>query len=136
MKGTRSNSNCFRKKGPLRVIAIITLWSFLFSAGGGEFLVEKAWAARTPLELTSASSKRAGSPAINKLNVKAFSLPEYLGKVNDSWASPQEQPTIPVFPESIGESIFHILQCCLVNGCLVTLTVMGMIETIGSATTI
>ena len=57
MLGTGLNSHSFkRKRGPFRVIAFITLWSFLFSMGGGNYLVENAWAARAVPESASPGS--------------------------------------------------------------------------------
>jgi len=67
MSDARANScMLFRKRGPLRIIAIITLWSFFFTTGGGDVLLERllyqgnngsrqAWAVETPLELSSVS---------------------------------------------------------------------------------
>ena len=93
MNGTGSNSASYnlycKKKGPLfRVIAFITLWSFLFSMGGGNYLIENARAADYT-EPTSAGSVSSGSPVSFKtLNAETFTLPPYLGHVQDSWATP------------------------------------------------
>jgi hypothetical protein len=88
MKDARadSRSNHISRKGPLKVISIITLWSFLFTTGGVDTLVERAWAARATPELTSVGSEEPGSPSSTKeLNVKTFSLPQNLGHIRDSY---------------------------------------------------
>ena len=103
MLDARTNNHAIlRKKGLLRVITVITLWSFLFSMGGGEkYLIEnvrlrqtlnefgfggQAWAARPSLGLTSVSSNAAGGPtSIKEFNVETFVLPRYLGKVKDAY---------------------------------------------------
>ena len=98
MLNARANSYIFSKKGPLRVIAFVTLWSFLFSIGGGEILVEKAWAARTPLELTGVGSNRAGSPSasIKDLNVETFTLPQYLGHIKDAFKGSSDKIVVHI----------------------------------------
>ena len=70
-------------KGPFKVlVCLVTLWSFLFSTVSYDL----AWAAGTPLELTTVGSNRAGSPGVVKeLYVDTFALPEYLGHVKDLW---------------------------------------------------
>ena len=90
----RANSCIFRHKGPLRVIAIITMWSFLFSTGGGNLLVENAWAAKRPKELTTLSSKGDFSSSVpnKEFNVETFALPHYLGNIKESW-TPDHQST-------------------------------------------
>jgi len=93
----RTNDNIFRKKGLLRVIAFITLWSFLFSIGGGEILIENAWATKTPLELTAVSSKGVGSPvSFKELDVNTFTIPKKLGHIRD------------VFKGSSDKTVVHI----------------------------
>ena len=62
MSGTGSNSRMSVNKGPLRVIAVITLWSFLFTGIGGEYLLEISRAAGTPLGSASTGSNRTGGP--------------------------------------------------------------------------
>ena len=92
MQGTGSNSASYnlycKKKGPLfRVIAFITLWSFLFSVGGGNYLIENARAADYAGP-TSAGSASSGSPVSFKtFNPETFILPAYLGHVQDSWVA-------------------------------------------------
>ncbi|MDB4349872.1 hypothetical protein OAA99_02845, partial [Omnitrophica bacterium] len=88
MLGARSNNHILDRKGPLKVIAIITLWSFLFTTlGDGVVLLEDAWAARTPLGLASTGLNRPGSPSAShkELDVESFTLPDSLGYVKDSW---------------------------------------------------
>src|SRR4030042_2973523 len=111
MLDARSNSHtdshiisCHRYKGPLRVIAFITLWSFLFSTGGGEILVEdvllghkgyagKAWAAETYAGPSSVGPAGSGSPAsIKELDIKTFILPQRLGYIKDSWSAGNQKP--------------------------------------------
>lgn len=115
MIGARSDSHIFVKKGPLKIIAIITLWSFLFTAVGGDVLLElainhsqhesivgssvsgQAWAAvgdhrlgQGTAGLSSAGSSGSGNPTLIKVpNTATFALPQYLGNVNDSWAPEQ-----------------------------------------------
>jgi hypothetical protein len=97
MLAARSNSHITRK-GPIRVIAYITLWSFLFSIGPNDLLISKAWAARTPLELTSSGSNRPGSsPAfVKELDVETFNLPHSLGHVKDIWKGKSDNTVIHI----------------------------------------
>ena len=86
MTDPRFNSYILRHKGLLRVVTVITLWSFLFSVGGGEYLAENAWAATAQPEPTRVGSDAVGSPIYFKeLNVETFNLPQNLGHIKDSW---------------------------------------------------
>jgi len=77
----------FRKKEPLRVIAFITLWFFLFTNIFGEFLIEKAWAARTPLELPRVGSNKSWQTGFSykEISVDTFTLPKGLGVIRERW---------------------------------------------------
>lgn len=82
--GTNFNK-LFSKRGPLRVIAVITLWSFLFTTGGGNILVDKTWAVNTPIERPNVRSIDAGSPGLfEELTGETFILPKYLGEIKES----------------------------------------------------
>jgi len=97
MKDARSNSHSlFKLKRPLRVIAFITLWSFLFTTGGGEYFVDYAYAARTSLEPTRVGSNGVGSTgALKEINAETFTLPRDLGTIKSSWLSGKKaSPTI------------------------------------------
>ncbi|MBN1871354.1 MAG: hypothetical protein JW800_02160 [Candidatus Omnitrophica bacterium] len=69
-------------KRPLKVmVAIITLWSFLFNT----VFCDVTWAAKSTIGSTSLGPIGTGSPGVSKeLNVDTFSLPEYLGHIKDS----------------------------------------------------
>lgn len=86
MLAARSNSHIARK-GPLKVIAFITLWSFLFSISPHELIMNKARAAGTPLELPSSGSNRPGSPSasLKELDVDTFGISCLLGELEDTW---------------------------------------------------
>ncbi|MFH1790960.1 MAG: hypothetical protein ABH885_03125, partial [Candidatus Omnitrophota bacterium] len=94
-------------KGPLRVVAVITLWSFLLTTGGGGDILweivlshmgqsiapsvigqDEAWAAGTDAGYPSVAQTGTGSHAIKRFNLKTFSLPPYLAKICSSWQSP------------------------------------------------
>ncbi|MFC1576468.1 hypothetical protein ACFL3J_02220, partial [Candidatus Omnitrophota bacterium] len=82
MKDASSNSHriVFYIRTPLRVIACITLWCFLFTIIPSEFLMERAWA-RTRVE-----SPHTKAP--NTLSIQALGLPAHLGEISDSWTAP------------------------------------------------
>ncbi|MFC1576426.1 tetratricopeptide repeat protein [Candidatus Omnitrophota bacterium] len=98
MKDGSSNIHMFRKSGPLKaIVCIVALWSFLLTNIGGGFLIEKAWAAGTPLELTTVGSNRAGSPGtIKELNVESFTLPQYLGHIKDVFKGAGDKTVIHI----------------------------------------
>jgi len=80
------------RKGPFRVIVcIITLWSFLFNTVG----LHEAWAARSPLELTSVDSNRPGGPMAS-LDIETFTLPAYLGRIKDRYETGSNKVVIHV----------------------------------------
>ncbi|UCD55175.1 MAG: HEAT repeat domain-containing protein [Candidatus Omnitrophota bacterium] len=83
MKDARFNS--WIAKRPYKgIIVFITIWSFLFNTVGPDILLEKAWAAGTPLEPARVGSDRAGGPGpFKELNVNTFTLPQYLGHIKD-----------------------------------------------------
>ena len=64
---------------PIRVIAFITLWAFIFSNIPSEFLLERVWAK---------------PDAQNNFRQSAFLLPYYLGDVEDSWLSKNSTNTV------------------------------------------
>ena len=72
-----------KRKGPFKVaVLLLTLWSFLFSAIGGNILIENAWATKGSLGSTNVFLNRTGSPGVFKeLNPETFQLPEYLGSI-------------------------------------------------------
>ena len=87
----------FSTRRPLRVIAVITLWSFLFTTGGGDILVDKTWAAGTPEERPNVRSIGTDSPgAISELDVETFILPQYLGQVKDRHAADSDKTIIHI----------------------------------------
>lgn len=92
--GRSSSTNGIFRKGPFKVlVCLVTLWSFLFST----ISYDLAWAARTTLELSADGSNRAGSPGVVKeLNVDTFTLPEYLGRINDSWKGSADKMVIHI----------------------------------------
>jgi len=92
MIGTRSVSQYWAKKGLYRVIALITLWSFVITAIGGDLLHEISWAVDQPLELSSAGSNRYGSPFY--YDSDNISIPKHLGTVKDTWTAPDNAKTI------------------------------------------
>jgi len=69
-------------KRPLKVmVAIITLWSFLFNT----VFCDVTWAAKSTIGSTSLGPIGTGGPgSFKELNVDTFSLPEYLGHIKDS----------------------------------------------------
>ena len=84
-------------RGPLRIIAVITLWSFLITTGGGDILVDKTWAASTPLERPNVRSIDTDSPGLNNNpDVETFILPQYLGQVKDRHAGASEKIIIHI----------------------------------------
>ncbi len=91
MIDARAN-NFINGKKPFKVIvSAITLMAFLFNT----LSYDLAWAARTPLELTSVGPNRAGGPGLfKKLDVSTFALPESLGHIKDAWSPSSElRPT-------------------------------------------
>ena len=78
-------TGCFSKKRPIRVIAVITLWSFLFTAGVGNAPVDTTWAVSIPEERSNVRSFAANSPSFQEIDVKSFELPYYLGQVTDRY---------------------------------------------------
>ena len=93
MTVARSNSN-FGIKRPFKVlVCLVTLWSFLFNTVSFDL----AWAARAPLELSGDGSNRAGGPGVVKeLRVDTFTLPEYLGRIKDSWRGNSDKIVIHI----------------------------------------
>ena len=112
MLDARSSSNGIIRKRPYKVmVSAITLVAFLFNIIASDF----AWAARTPLELTSVGPNRADSPGLSSsakasedklkgLNVGTFALPEYLGHIKDAWSSSSD----PTIESSNHPTIIHI----------------------------
>jgi hypothetical protein len=70
------------KKRPLKVmVAIITLWSFLFNM----VCCDVTWAAKSTIGSTSLGPIGTGGPgSFKELKVETFNLPEYLGHIKDS----------------------------------------------------
>jgi len=84
MIGTRSSSFAWHTKGPQRVIAFITLWSFLFFILSGDLLPGKAWADATVIKSKAYSDTgSAHKGPIKALSVETFSLPKNLGQIKD-----------------------------------------------------
>ena len=92
MLDARSNNYAFVMRRPHKaMVSAVTLVAFLFNI----FVYDIAWAADTSAEFTSVGSGSAGGPgSIRDLNVGTFKLPEYLGQIRDSWASPGQLGTI------------------------------------------
>lgn len=92
----RSNGSFGIKNKPFKVIiCLVTLMAFLFNTVSYDL----AWAARTPSELPGGGSDRAGSPdspgfIIKELRVDTFTLPEYLGRIKDSYRAGNTNKTI------------------------------------------
>jgi len=111
MKDARSNSTKCTKstcaktrfKTPLKVIAFITLWCFVFTNIFGEFLMERAWA-RESVKPTHVNTRQSDNPSLPKaFNPKTFSLPAYLGHIDDSW-----RPAIRQTPQAANSIVIHI----------------------------
>ena len=88
----RTTAYCVQRMNrPFKVmVSIVTLVAFIANI----ISYDVAWAARTPLGLSPDGSKRADGPGfIKELHPDTFTLPGYLGRVNDSW-SPSNDPTI------------------------------------------
>ena len=97
MSDARTDSRVLFRKGPLKVIAIITLWSFLFTTIGNDIALGKAWAATTPLEPSSVGSNRPGSSGYFKdLNPDTFNLPQYLGQIKDRYNANSDKIVIHI----------------------------------------
>ena len=97
MLNGRANNHIFSKKGPFKAIVYIVLWSFLFSMGGGEYLVGNAWAARTSLGPTAVGLDRTDSPgSFKELNVEAFAIPQYLGHIKDTFKGTSDKAVIHI----------------------------------------
>ena len=79
-------------KGPLRVIALITLWSFLFTTVFGEYLLERAWTSPVLVESSGVYVDRGIATGFKELNAETFHLPQYLGRVTDAWLAPLAEP--------------------------------------------
>jgi len=76
----------FRKEGPFKVIVcLITLWSFLFTIVPPDIV--HALAKSDSIEQNVLKTNRKYSTSNKELNVETFALPEYLGKISDSWAA-------------------------------------------------
>lgn len=91
MKGARINTRMFNR-GPLKVIAVVTLWSFLFSSTLGGVL-DRAWAVETTAAPTDVGERDVGKPSDDKvITPEAFTLPPYLGTVKERWVPKQEVP--------------------------------------------
>lgn len=75
MTDARIDTYIFKSRftGPLKVIAWITLWSFLFTTIGNDILIDKAWAARTSAEPSSVGSFGPGSSGLT--------IPRNLGEI-------------------------------------------------------
>lgn len=97
MLDAQTNHHVLRHFRPQRIIAILTLWSFLFSFLPCEYIHEEAWAARSVPELTSVGSEKPGSQALVKeLNVDTFTLPQAFGTVRDSFNGTSDKMVIHI----------------------------------------
>ncbi|MDD4202741.1 MAG: metallophosphoesterase family protein, partial [Candidatus Omnitrophica bacterium] len=86
-----TNTRCgimgFQRR-PLKVMAVITLWSFLLSIGGGLHL-ESAGADIGLTEVPAVSSVDPTSPSF-------FDIPDYLGQIKDSWQGDSDKFVIHI----------------------------------------
>jgi len=97
--GRSLGGSCLMRRRPFTVIVcLITAWSFLFNT----IFFDLSWADRVPPEISPDVSVRpVSSGVIKELNVKTFTLPEYLGHVRSSWSSlnqttnPRKIGTVP-----------------------------------------
>lgn len=81
-----AGTNYYRRffaKGPLKVISIITLWSFLLSCTAGNILIEKSWAVTPSEGLTSVGLSADGPAFPGTIDVNGFTLPACLGTIRD-----------------------------------------------------
>ena len=77
-----------RKRRSFKVMAVITLWSFLLSLGGGLFL-----------ESAGAESGLTGIPAVSAvstLSPSIFDIPNYLGEIKEEWHGDSDKLVIHI----------------------------------------
>ena len=83
----KNNKRIFYKKGPLRVITVIILWSFLFTMGVGNAPVGNTRVISIPAERTNGRSYGSDNPGfLNDLNVETLKLPLYLGNIGERYS--------------------------------------------------
>ena len=91
MTTARSNGALINKKPFKVLVCLVTLVAFLCNT----VLFDSAWAVGTPSGLPGSSPDRAGGSGLFKeLHVDTFTLPEYLGHINDQYKSDKSDKTI------------------------------------------
>ncbi|KJJ84488.1 conserved hypothetical protein, membrane [Candidatus Omnitrophus magneticus] len=85
MKTTARSSGALISRKPFKVlVCLVTLVAFLFNT----ISYDVVWAVGTPSALTGRGADRADGPEfIKELHINTFTLPEYLGRVKDSYKS-------------------------------------------------
>lgn len=97
MLGTEFNSHILKRKGLLKIVAFITLWAFLFTNIGGEYILERAWASGTPIQSSGTDFNRTdGSGFTEELNIETFTLPYHLGSIENKYNTNSDKAIIHI----------------------------------------